>query len=219
MKKLLLLIGLALGSILFSMPIKAQFSCPNIGFSWGKFSNWQAYTGSCLNGVDTIYPCQPISGKHTIMNSWEAPNFKLFDEYCDTITKTSYSFFSARLGNDTANAKINALEYTMDIDSFNSLLIVRFAFVLENPQELNPNERPRFIIQIRDSLGNPLPDFTCGNMDFIADTGLQDLTCTGAIVARDWTTVGFNLEQFIGQTIKIYFEVRDGSQGNHFGYA
>jgi hypothetical protein len=183
------------------------------------FTNWQAYTGSCLNGVDTLYSCSPIFGKHTIMNAWEAPNFKLLDEYCNTIPKTSYSFFSARLGNDTAEAKINALEYTMVVDRSNSLLKVHFAFVLENPQDHNPNERPRFTMQIKDSVGNVMTDFACGNLEFIADTGLQDLACTGELLARDWTTVGFNVEQFIGQTIKIYFEARDGVQGNHFGYA
>ena len=219
MRKSFLLIWLLLGSMLFSVSIKAQFDYHNLSFNLGDFSNWQAYTGSCLNGVDTIYPCQPISGKHSIMDARGVPILILLDEYCNTIPKTPSRFFSARLGNDTANAKINALKYTINIDNFNSLLKVHFAFVLENPQNHNLNERPRFTIQIRDSLGNPLPNFTCCNLDFVADTGLHGLTCTGAIVARDWTTVGLNLEQFIGQTIKLYFEVRDGSQGNHFGYA
>jgi hypothetical protein len=184
----------------------------------GDFTKWQLYTGSCLNGIDTIYPSQPISGSHTILHFLDD---ETQDEYCNTIRKVlqQQSPFVAKLGNNTANAKIDALEYTMLIDSSNSLLTVHFAFVLENSQNHNPNERPRFTVQIRDSSENPLSNLAYANLEFIADTGLENLACTGEFVAQDWIAVGFNLEQFIGQTIKIYFEVRDGTQGNHFGYA
>jgi hypothetical protein len=215
MKKSLLFVGLLLG-ISFFIPVKAQYSCPNLDFTMNNFTHWQVYTGSCLNGVDSISLSPPVSGRHTVFHFLNSPQ----ENYCDTILKNSvYAPFATKLGNDVANAKIDALEYAMDIDSNNSLLTVRFAFVLENPQEHNPNEKPRFTMQLRDSLGRPLTNFAYANLEFIADTGLQDLACTGDIVARDWTTVGFNLEQFIGQTIKVYFEVRDGAQGNHFGYA
>ena len=220
MKKLFLLIGLVFGSMLFSMPIKAQYYCPNLDFAMRDFTNWQAYTGSCLNSIDTIYPCQPISSKHTIVLQYLSDEPQQ-DEYCDTILKSFWPQIMrvAKLGNDTANAKINALEYTLDIDSNNSLLTLYFAFVLENSQEHNPEERPRFTIQVQDSLGNSLTNLAYANLEFVADTGLQNVACMGEIVARNWTTVGFNLEEYIGQTIKLYFEVRDGSQGNHFGYA
>ena len=228
MKHIRFFLVVAVFGILLTFPVLVWSQCPNLDFNMNNpsnmnnFSNWQAYAGSCLNGVDTIYPCQPIPGRHTIQrltyNVYGQP-IGPRDEYCDTIFYTPPWKFSAKLGNDTANAKINALEYTMLIDSSNSLLVVRFAFVLENPQNQSPNERPRFTIQIRDSSGIPLTNLAYSNIEFVADTGLQNLTCTGEIVARDWTTVGFNLDTFIGQTIKIYFETRDGTQGNHFGYA
>jgi len=219
MKKSFLTIGLAVGVSIF-MPAKLHSqSCPNLNFSMGNFTNWQAYTGTCLNGNDTIIPCSPIAGRHTIIVD-AMIGFSIQDEHCPAIPKVSSGFmYAAKLGNDSAGAKISGLEYTMTVDSNNSLLIVHFAWVMQKDTGHNLNEQPQFNLQIRDSLGQPL-NIPCGDINFIAQDSMQNLTCdTNNIVAFTWTIVGFSLESLIGQTIKIYFETRDCVLGCHFGYA
>jgi len=224
MKKSFLLIGLAVGASFF-MPtksIQAQNSCPNLDFSMANFTNWQAYIGN-WNTVFTINTSQPINDRHTIMNAQQlilTNNF--YDEYCPHIPKVPAGFaYSAKLGNANAGAEMEALEYTLRVDSNNSLLILHFAFVLQNPGH-SITEQPRFTMTLKDSLGRPL-GLPCSDVNFPAVSDDPSLACnvTGSsgFVARNWTTVGFSLEALMGRTIKIYFETRDCALGCHFGYA
>jgi hypothetical protein len=142
------------------------------------------------------------------------------DENCIVIPKVPTGFsYSARVGNSAIGAEMEALEYTMRIDSMNSLLILHFAWAMEDPSH-EPSAQPKFTMTIKDSLGSVMTNIPCGNVDFVASQDLGDLACkTSSFVARNWTTIGFSLEPFMGQTIKIYFETRDCTSGEHYGYA
>ncbi len=221
MKKLLLLIGLLL-SISFFMPTKVQAQCPNLNFTMNNFSYWQAYMGTCGSGVN-ISKSQATPGRHTIMNATQLMlTNQLYDEECVSIPKVPTGFnYSARLGNSAVGAEMEALEYTMTIDSTNSLLILHFAWVMEDPSH-SPSEQPMFSMTIKDSLDRTLNQnvYKCSYVNFVASQTLEDLACkTPTKLARNWTTVGFSLEPMMGQKIKIYFETRDCTQSGHYGYA
>jgi gliding motility-associated-like protein len=219
MKRLNVLVGLFL-SISFFSPKDMQAQCPNLNFTLANFNYWQAYRGSCSPSV-AIYPSSATPGQHTIMDAEQLIlTNQLQDENCIVIPKVPPGFrYSARLGNSSTGAEMEALEYTMRVDSLNSLLILHFAWAMEDPSHA-VSEQPKFTMTIKDSLGRVMTDVPCGNVDFPAGQGLMNLACkTSEFVARNWTTVGFSLEPHMGKTIKIYFETRDCTLSGHYGYA
>ena len=210
--------------IILLIPYSAKSQCPNLNFSNGDFRNWQGYLGSCGSGVN-INPSAITPGRHTIMDGAQLLRAnQLYDERCLKIKKVPDGFaYAAKLGNESTGAEMEAIEYTLKVDSSNSLLLVHFAYIMEyiNDTLHFLENQPRFTIAIKDSAGNNIPSSTlpCAFYDFISSPDLDDLTCTGNIVARDWTTIGYSLEPLMGRTIKIYFETRDCTQSGHFGYA
>ncbi|MDR0603737.1 MAG: gliding motility-associated C-terminal domain-containing protein [Bacteroidales bacterium] len=221
MKRLYVSTGLIL-SMLGFMPISLQAQCPNLNFSMANFTYWQAYIGSCSSGI-RIDPSSPTAGRHSIMDARQLiMTNQIQDERCVSIPKVPTGFnYSTKLGNEVTGAEMEALEYTMTIDSTNSLLILHFAWAMEDPSH-DASEQPQFSMTIKDSTGREIPSsiLPCGNVNFTASQELTDLACkTTTFLARNWTTVGFSLEPMIGQKIKIYFETRDCTLSGHFGYA
>ena len=221
MKRSFLLIGLALVPSFF-IQTKLYSQCDNLNFSRGNFTNWQAYMGT-WGSSDNISPTSPTPGRHEIMSTDLMLTNQFYDEMCPAIPKVPNGFnYAAKLGNTDVNAQMEALEYTMTVDSNNSLLILHFAFVLALPNH-SISEQPRFTMILKDSLGREMPSIPCSKVVFPAISGDPDLECDvpgdNGFVARNWTTVAFSLEPYMGKTIKIYYETRDCSQTGHFGYA
>jgi gliding motility-associated-like protein len=215
--------------ISFFSPVSVRAQCPNLDFSLANFSYWQSYIGtwrwsSGIGETININPSAATVNRQTIMDLSILMPSQIKDEKCNLINKVPNGFnYSAKLGNSYTGAQMEALEYTLNVDSNNSLLILHFAWVMENPNHTQL-EQPRFSMKIKDTLDNLItssfPNIGCVDVDFIASGNLPNLACsTYSVVARNWTTVGFSLEALVGQKIKIYFETRDCSQGGHFGYA
>jgi len=207
MKKLFLLIGLALNVPFFTPTKLHSQSCPNLNFSMGNFTGWQGYGD--MDGF-------------AIMNAQQLiQNNDMYDEYCPVIPKVPNGFmYSAKIGNNSAGVKTSALEYTLRVDSSNSLLILHFAYVMQKSD--HPlGQQPQFTMQIRDSLGKAFVGVPCNNIIFNAQSGMSGLACDmpNGFAAKNWTTVGFSLEALMGRTINIYFETKNCALGDHFGYA
>ena len=214
------LVAILVGLMMLPAVVWSQW-CPNLNFGYGTFDYWQCYAGSCVNGNYQIQPTLPQQGRIDIMNAITLQqNGQFYDENFPTIPKVPDGFFySCRIGNDSAGAKVNAIEYEMTVDS-NSLLIVNFAWVMQNVAGHNPNEQPQFNVIIKDSTGTAL-SIPCGDMNFTAGNWWDSVICNSdsSMVALPWTAIGYNLEAFIGQKIKIYFETRDCTVGEHWSYA
>jgi hypothetical protein len=182
----------------------------------GNFTNWQAYSGTCDNGIN-INPSLVIPERHSIMDVQQLLlDGQLYDERCPAILKVPAGFnYSVKLGNENTGAEMEALEYTMTIDSTNSLLIVHFAWVMGDSSH-DPSEQPYFGITIKDSNGVAVPNLLpCNNV--IDGEGF--VCATSTFLAHNWVTANYDLELFIGQTIKLYIETRDCALGDHAGYA
>ena len=219
MKKSFLIVGLSVG-ISVCMPTKlwSQWgNCTNLNFNMGNFTYWQGYTGTWNTGPQ---PSAITGNRHEIMDAAYLQTLNQFyDGACPKIPKVPTGFnYSAKLGNTSTSAELEALEYVMTVDSSNSLLVLHFAWVMENPNH-PPNQQPMFTMEIRDSLGRPIPGLPCGTVNFVSGNTNIALACVGSVEARDWTTVGFSLEPLMGRTIKIYYETRDCSATAHYGYA
>ena len=201
--------------LLFSVHGYSQSSCPNSDFESGTLSGWQGQTGSCCPIVTS--PSGIINGRHTIMSGTGTdPNT------CNVVSVVSPGgLYSARVGNDGSGAEAETLSYRISVTPSSSLFIYKYAVVLQDPGH-DPSEQPRFQVRVLNAAGQ-LIDPVCGQYTVVAGAGLAGFqTCPnsgGDVRYRDWTTVGLNLNAYLGQIVTIEFETGDCSLGAHFGYA
>lgn len=130
--------------------------------------------------------------------------------------------YSARVGNDSGGSEAETLSYNITVTPTSPLFIYKYAVVLQDPGH-SQEEQPRFQVRVLDENGT-LIDPACGEYTVVAGAGLDGFeTCNtfqnGPVRYRDWTTVGLNLSDYIGQTLTIEFETGDCTPGAHFGYA
>ncbi|MBE0648510.1 MAG: gliding motility-associated C-terminal domain-containing protein [Bacteroidales bacterium] len=186
-------------------------SCPNSNFSLGDFTGWTGYYG------DFWHP-EANSGfaptRHTII---KAP-VNVDPHTCYMLNPVPPGAeYSLRLGNDQTGAQAEQIRYSIDVTEETSLFVYQYAVVLEDPNH-DSVEQPNFTIEVADINGN-LIDPICGYYYVYAHQGMPTWYSCEEVVWKDWTTVGIDLTQFIGQTISIKFTTRDCSQTGHFGYA
>ena len=128
---------------------------------------------------------------------------------------------SVRLGNWEIDNEAEGIIYTMTVDSAYSILLLRYAVVLEDPDH-DEDEQPRFTIEICDAQGQKI-DPVCGYINFAADATRSGWHTVGSgydqVTWKDWTTIGLNLTDYAGQTLTIRLATYDCTLGGHYGYA
>ena len=163
MKQVNLVVRMVMGGLLM-LPLMGWSQatlCPNLDLSTGTLQHWQCYVGENGGGNYFVQKSPAVPGRHTIMNLEVllATN-QLYDEACNTIEKVPKGFsYSVRIGNAISGSEVDAIEYEMVVDSMSSLLILSFAWVMEDPSH-NPSEQPQFTMKITDSNGRVL-DIPC----------------------------------------------------------
>lgn len=204
--------------------------CENLGFELGNFTNWTGYTwlySTDLSSINTSRVKGIVNRRHTIMTDTTA-----YDENTGNQLKlvpSGYTY-SARLGDAITDDDTNprcweqSLSYSMTVDSSNSLLIMKFACVLQYADDHTALMEPRFRVTLFDENGDTIPD--CANYDVYSSNssvkGFQSYTPSGAtdpVKWRDWTTVGANLLPYMGKKITIEFMSADCTGRYHYGYA
>lgn len=129
---------------------------------------------------------------------------------------------SVRLGNSDINAEAESITYTYNIDNNDTtkILIVKYAVVLQDPGHRPATEQPAFKLDILDENGVNL-DSLCGYAEFYAkpDPLWHDYPFGAVIRWKEWTTIGLNVSEYAGSTIRIRFTSYDCRAGGHFGYA
>ncbi len=154
-----------------------------------------------------------VPGRHTVMHDTTLydPQIEWLRTVCEGCDST------VRLGNSNAGAEWEAINYAVNIDTMsNAILILKYAAVLQNPDHV-PSNQPRFSFDLLDLSMQPVGS-ACAHADFIASDSMG-WAQYNYIMWKDWTTVGFDLSEFHGQTLNLYFKTRDCAQGGHFGYA
>ncbi len=202
--------------LLIALSSSAQnSSCTNSDFEQGTLDGWTGRTGYCcpintaVNGM--------VASRHTLMTGTDTDPYT-----CNNVTVVAPGgTYSARLGNFFTGGEAESLSYSLNVTSTNTLFIYKYAVVLEDPGH-EEYEQPRFQLRVLNSSGQ-LIDPTCGQYTVAAAENLEGFqTCetNGTIIRyRDWTTVGLNLEPYLGQNIILEFSTGDCSLGGHFGYA
>lgn len=206
----------------------------NLGFETGSFTGWKGYTWQYSTAVSSINTSKilvtlPTSRRQVIVSDTTAYDANTGN----ALRKVPKGYkYSARLGDEIKSGDSNprcweqSLQYTMNVDSSNSLLVMKFACVLQySSQHDNVTEfEPRFRLNLYDNAGNKIN--TCTNYDVYSTSGtvkgFQTYTPSGStdpVKWRDWTTVGADLSAYKGQTITIEFMSADCTGRYHYGYA
>lgn len=198
--------------------IYSQSECTNADFESGTFLNWQGQTGECCaintpnNGLNSAPVNSPTNiGQHVIMSGNAIdPNS------CGQIPVVAPgSTYSARLGNSESGFGAERLRYTFNITPGNTLIIYKYAVVLENPSGHSASEQPRFEAKLLDQNGNVIP---CTYYYVAAGPGSGFQNC-GGVQYKTWTTIGVDVTPYVGQNVTIDFATGDCALGAHFGYA
>lgn len=207
--------------------------CENLNFSLGDFTNWVGQTWRYSTDVTSINTINSkstgiVNRRQTIMTDTTA--YDANTGYKLKKIPSGYKY-SARLG-DQINSSTDSnprcweqsLRYTLDVDSSNALLIIKFACVLQYASDHTALMEPRFKFTLYDQNGNQITD--CSNYDVYSSStmvsGFQTYNSSSyndPIKWRDWTTVGADLLPYIGQSITLEFMSADCTGRYHFGYA
>lgn len=131
---------------------------------------------------------------------------------------------SIRLGNWDYNYGAEAITYDFYVDPDNSILLLKYAIVLEDPDGHGDDAMPRFVLQVFDEDGLPL-DSTCGRVDLnpLNEDASWNHTTPGdsytPVVWKDWSMMGLNLDNYVGRRLKVSVATYDCFWSAHYGYA
>ena len=215
-------------------------TCPNSDFDLGNFNDWIGCYGTftMVGSNPVLSPCITPGFAHT----WPTPGRRhiievgpgYHDPYsCDSIiTVFPGDAYSARLGDTSGGGHAEQLKYQIFVNNANYLFIYRYAVVLESPNH-SYNQQPGFSIAV-ENLGGVIIDSTCGYYLVYSPTCTNPPLCPqfggwkycqgvgyggDGCYWKNWTTVGMNLSQYLGQTIQIVFTTHGCAYTAHRGYA
>ena len=128
---------------------------------------------------------------------------------------------SVRLGNWSSSMsapEAESIVYGITVDTLAfDLLIMQYAAVLQDALH-DPKDQPRFSLELLDDQMHVI-DSNCGRADFIANYQMGWNEADNNVLWKDWTTVGFDLSPYAGQTVYVRLTTRDCNEGSHYGYA
>jgi gliding motility-associated-like protein len=214
---------LLLASIFINVTVNSQvgIGCTNADFESGNFTNWTGQTGNCCpivtntNGLVTAaMNALDGTGRHVIMSNGTDP------KSCNQIQRVAAGgIYSARLGNSSTGRQAERLRYQFTIDPDNTLIIYKYAVILQDPGH-SPADQPRFQAKLIDQNGNVIP---CTFYEVAASGNAEGFqTCqigSTAVRYKNWVTIGVDVSNYIGQTLTLDFATGDCEQSAHYGYA
>ena len=128
----------------------------------------------------------------------------------------------------------NAIDYVFDVDETNSLLLLNFAVVFEDPGGHTQNHKPLFGVKISDLNNNTLDacteyevsafggiegfqEYQYVRWDYVQSAG-QYQWVNHTVRWRDWTAIGLDLSPYAGHQVKVNFTTKDCYDGSHYAY-
>lgn len=207
----------------------------NIGFQQGSFSGWTGYNWILSTKVTGITTSPAVVSLPTARRQVLISDTTAYDAntgYKLKMVPAGYKY-SCRLGDMIRTGDGDprcweqSMRYSIKVDSSNALVVFKFACVLQysashdNVAEMEPH----FKLSLLDSKGNNITA-SCANYDVYSQStsisGFTTYTPSGSsspVQWRDWTTVGANLLDYVGQTVTLEFMSADCTGRYHYGYA
>lgn len=131
---------------------------------------------------------------------------------------------SVRLGNWLKGAEAERITYDYYVDpKTDVILLMKYAIVLEKPAPTH--QAPAFEFKILDQNGNAISSCVEANFsphdEYIAWNNYTPDSRSGFddIVWKDWSSIGVDLRNYKGQTIKVQLTTQDCELTAHCGYA
>ncbi|CAN5766655.1 hypothetical protein BH11BAC7_BH11BAC7_13670 [soil metagenome] len=212
-----------------------QSACSNVNFESGDFSNWVGAIGD--NTIGNTSPLQmqssgffstgmnsPVSdpnARHTIISSAFGN-----DPYGNFPgVPAGAGNYTVRMGGQTPSYQGELMEQTFTVSPSSTSFAYRYAVVLNDPPSGHaPDAKPYFKIEVLDQNGNPISP--CTQYFVVSDPNnpgffLSSLPAPNGdpVYCRPWTTVNFDLSNYVNQNITVRFTVAGCTQSGHFGYA
>lgn len=194
--------------------LSAEAQCPD--FTDLTSSSVTGYAGTCgyigNNFVDTILFVGIIPGRHTLITQQGTDpqtggQLPLLPNGESAVVK---------LGNEQIGAQKESLVYTFTVDPDYPVLLLKYAVVLEDPHHIEVDQ-PRFLIQMLDANDQLLSG--CMEYNVVSSPLIPGFQEYNHVMWRPWTTNGFDLSAYTGQTVKFKITTYDCRAGGHYGYA
>lgn len=200
---------------------QSQTTCFGAGFESSNSGPYSIYNGKIRSNGSLIFNIGDKPNRSQIMHLSDGPD-PIANAYCITnkflpVVAPDGGIYSMRLGNEDNGKEADKVTLSFKVDKDLPFFLLRYAVVLNDPGH-KPYQQPRFELRILDESGKSLSG--CGEYSVKAAKDIPGFeSCRKGWRVRPWTTVGFNLSQYIDQTIHIEILVTDCSQGGHAGYA
>lgn len=191
-----------------------------------KSPDIKCYKGMATWGNASLSECDPVDygykermSRHTV--HWD-PNEYDPRTLGKLKTVPAGELASIRLGNWLNGSEAEAIDIKYEVDVKKAaVLLLSYALVFEEPNH-DKEEQPYFKLVLLTDDGYEL-DPTCGKAEFYADPNDPAWTRNAhngsSIAWKNWTTIGFDLSLYDGETITIHLESRDCAQGAHYAYS
>ena len=119
-----------------------------------------------------------------------------------------------KLGNDLPFSESEAVNYYFTVDSTMSILLIKFAVVLHETDNM-VGALPCLYIRVRDMNGDPV--HSCAEYDIRTNSVIPGLTLititTSNFIWMPWSTLAIDLSSHIGQSVWLQMRTYDGAEG------
>jgi len=207
--------------IIYFHPSAFSQNCFDANLETGTLDGFTAFIGKINETGQVILEEQAVdSTRHKIMHISEGYD-TIALQHCEInrllpVVPADGGQFTLRLGNARVGAEADLIGLKFNVSADMPFFQLRYAVVLNDPDH-QEFEQPRFELRILDEANNVIP---CGEYKVKAAPEIPDFeSCRDGWRIRPWTTVGFDLQPYIGQNLLIEFLTTDCTQGAHAGYA
>jgi gliding motility-associated-like protein len=204
----------------------ANGPCLNPDMETCDFTDWDLTTGTHDGSAPfayafvtpttswSVFSGTSSSDQHYIVNAASGN-----DQFGFPMLNPDGGVCSAMLGDYTGTGALaSSMRKTFLVSGNNSVFVINYAAVLENPSGHLPNEMPYFRIRVYDQNNNEL---SCGTVNVYSGDGQPgwNVSGSGGIQWKPWTTLFVPLTGYQNQNVTVEFTVGDCSLSGHYGYA
>lgn len=222
----------ALNNVLYWCPDNHCINYIDLTEATCRYGTWGTTSTPNPQDIGVIdYGEEAMESRHTVNwveNRYDTRTRNSYDANGRAVTplKTIPDGYQAsvRLGNWNNGSECESITYEFVVDSVSqAILLMKYAIVFEDPG--HPGKQCSFSIVVLDENNNPI-DPTCGRAEFTFDDASKwnvsyktEGSAYQDIYWKDWTTLGLDLRQYHGRTMRVRVTNADCGQGGHFGYS
>lgn len=207
----------------------------NEGFEDGDFTGWTGFSGtnsgtgaiSWSGGLNSLGANLPPStlAQHTIFTASSLDPYAIdsltnHPDLFMTTVSPSGGYYSVRLGNTNVGAGAEGLKVSYTPSSAENIFYYQYACVFQNAGHTTTHE-PGFMVRVYDASSVIIPalcDTIYGPDPVVPFLHVAASAPDPSVLYRRWSSVGINLNTYIGQTVTIEFVNFDCSETGHWGY-